>query len=179
MTCQYAELHTVSNFTFLRGASHPEELVARASALGYRAIALTDECSLSGVVRAHVEAKQHDIKLITGAEITLREGIHLVLLSTDRTSYGLLSHLISHGRRNAPKGSYRLQRQDLEHLTPRGCEVIWKADSESTTEQGTWLAGLFPGSAWIGVTLQRDGGDALRLACSERLASQCRYHRGV
>ena len=67
--CQYAELHAISNFTFLRGASHPEELVARASALGYRAIALTDECSLSGVVRAHAEAKLHGIRFIVGLSV--------------------------------------------------------------------------------------------------------------
>ena len=64
----YAELHCVSNFSFLRGASHPEELAARAAALGYAALAITDECSLAGVVRAHVAAKQHRIKLLVGAE---------------------------------------------------------------------------------------------------------------
>ena len=55
---EYAELHCLSNFTFLRGASHPEELVKRAQELGYRALALTDECSLAGVVRAHVAAQK-------------------------------------------------------------------------------------------------------------------------
>ncbi len=175
--CQYAELHAISNFTFLRGASHPEELVARASALGYRAIALTDECSLSGVVRAHAEAKLHGIRFIVGTEIILEEGMHLVLLSTDRNSYGLLSHLISRGRCNAPKGTYRLEKQDLEQLTPLGCAVIWKAGGESTVEQGAWLAGLFPGSTWIGVTLHRDGQDGSRLADSEKLAGQCQLPR--
>ena len=63
----YAELHCVSNFSFLRGASHPEELVARAAALGYAALAITDECSLAGVVRAHVAAKEHKLKLLIGA----------------------------------------------------------------------------------------------------------------
>jgi error-prone DNA polymerase len=65
----YAELHCLTNFTFLRGASHPEELVERAARLGYSALAITDECSLAGVVRAHAAAKAHGLKLIVGAEV--------------------------------------------------------------------------------------------------------------
>src|SRR6266849_8388806 len=83
----YAELHCLSNFTFLRGASHPEELVRRAAGLGYSALAVTDECSLAGVVRAHLAAKQCDLKLILGCEILLEEKLKLVLLAADRRSY--------------------------------------------------------------------------------------------
>ncbi len=72
----YAELHCLTNFTFLRGASHPEELVERAAQLGYSALAITDECSLAGVVRAHVAAKEHGLKLVVGAEFTLHEAPH-------------------------------------------------------------------------------------------------------
>jgi error-prone DNA polymerase len=79
----YAELHCLSNFSFLRGASHPEELVERAAALGYKALAITDECSLAGAVRAHQAAKEHGLKLILGAEIVL-ESTKLVLLAADR-----------------------------------------------------------------------------------------------
>src|SRR5574341_631630 len=104
----YAELHCVSNFSFLRGASHPEELVARAQELGYAALAITDECSLAGIVRAHVAAKEHQLKLIAGAEFRLADGPRLVLLATDRESYGDLAALITRGRRAAEKGSYRL-----------------------------------------------------------------------
>src|ERR1051325_10686781 len=82
---EYAELHCLSNFTFLRGASHPEELVARAHALGYTALALTDECSLAGSVRAHFAAQECGLKLIHGTEITV-EKERLVLLATDRRS---------------------------------------------------------------------------------------------
>ena len=71
---EYAELHCLSNFTFLRGASHPEELVKRAQELGYRALALTDECSLAGVVRAHVAAQEHHLSLIIGSEFSLANG---------------------------------------------------------------------------------------------------------
>src|SRR5687767_15253082 len=83
----YAELHCLSNFSFLRGASHPEELVERAHALGYAALALTDECSLAGAVRAHLAAKECGLKLIFGTEVTLDDGLKLVLLATDRRSY--------------------------------------------------------------------------------------------
>ena len=99
----YAELHCLSNFSFLRGASHPEELVSRAQALGYKALALTDECSLAGAVRAHQQAKECGLPLILGAEI-LAEGLKLVLLATDRRSYGAISSLITTGRRRSKKG---------------------------------------------------------------------------
>ncbi len=102
----YAELHCLSNFSFLRGASHPEELVERAQGQGYAALALTDECSLAGVVRAHLAAKDAGLPLIIGSEFTLADGTKLVLLATDRASYGDLSQLITRGRRNAAKGTY-------------------------------------------------------------------------
>src|SRR5205814_10473098 len=101
----YAELHCISNFTFLRGASHPEELVARAHKLGYAALAITDECSLAGIVRAHVEAKKRELPLIVGSEFRLEDGTRFLLLATDRESYGRLAALITTGRRNAAKGS--------------------------------------------------------------------------
>src|SRR6266571_8632423 len=109
----YAELHCLTNFTFLRGASHPEELVARAKELGYAALAITDECSLAGVVRAHVEAKKCELPLIIGSEFRLDDNLRFVLLTTDRGSYGHLSALITRGRRSAAKGNYRLTRADL------------------------------------------------------------------
>src|SRR5690348_18228488 len=85
----YAELHCRSNFSFLSGASHPEELVERAAALGYRALAITDECTLAGVVRAHVEAKEQGLHLVVGSEIQLHDidaTLHarLVLLAQSR-----------------------------------------------------------------------------------------------
>ena len=82
----YAELHCLSNFSFLRGASHPHELVERAAALGYSAFALTDECSVAGMVRAHVAAKDLGLKLIVGTEISVPE--KLVLLAPDRVELG-------------------------------------------------------------------------------------------
>src|SRR6185437_10771892 len=106
----YAELHCLSNFSFLRGASHPEELVERAKSRGYAALALTDECTLAGAVRAHLAARDAARPLVLGSEFTLADGMKLVLLATDRASYGDLSQLITRGRRNAEKGTYRLTR---------------------------------------------------------------------
>ncbi len=102
----YAELHCLTNFSFLRGASHPEELVARAAELGYAALAITDECSVAGVVRAHLAARERGLKLIVGSEFRLDDGLRCVLLATDRRGYGQLCRLITRARRAAPKGSY-------------------------------------------------------------------------
>ena len=93
----YAELHCLSNFTFLRGASHPEELVKRAAELGYSALAITDECSFAGAVRAHMAAKECGLPLIVGTELRLDDGPRLVLLATSRDGYGNLSGLITTG----------------------------------------------------------------------------------
>ena len=88
---RYAELHALSNFTFLRGASHPEELVETAAALGYEALAITDECSMSGIVRAHMAAKQYGLqKLIIGSELRLQSGRKLVVLAQNRNGYAAL-----------------------------------------------------------------------------------------
>src|SRR5579863_5321498 len=110
----YAELHALTNFSFLRGASQPEEMVRQALHLGYRALAITDECSLAGVVRGHIAAKQCGLPLIIGAEFTCVEGLKLVALATNRASYGALCRLVSRARRATAKGGYRLKRADLE-----------------------------------------------------------------
>src|SRR5882724_1695911 len=138
----YVELHTLSNFSFLRGASQPEELVAQAKRLDYRGLALTDECSLAGVVRAHVAAKQHGLPLIIGTELTCIDELKLVVLATDRASYGAMSRLISRARRAEPKGRYSLARTDLENALD-GCLIVWlpSADRASQPQEndGRWL----------------------------------------
>ncbi|GIU31267.1 error-prone DNA polymerase [Shewanella colwelliana] len=108
----YAELHCISNYSFLRGASHPHELVEQAALLGYQAVALTDECSLAGSVKAHEAAKACGVKLIHGAEFHLSEGI-FVLLATNRQAYAEISLLITLGRRRADKGEYHLTLMDI------------------------------------------------------------------
>jgi error-prone DNA polymerase len=104
----YAELHCRTNFSFLEGASHPDELVVRAAELGYGALAITDRSSLAGVVRAHIAAKEVGLKLIIGAEITPSDAPPVVLWASDRESYGRLSRLITVGRRRAEKGECEL-----------------------------------------------------------------------
>ncbi len=159
----YAELHCVSNYTFLRGASHPEELVTRAAKLGYAGLALTDECSLAGVVRAHKEAKIRGLPLIIGSEFRLEDGLRCVLLATDRTSYGRLAALITLARRTAKKGHYRLDRKQLEVHRPEGCIALWLPEAEPDGESVTWLASLFPHQTWIAVELLLGGTDQQRL----------------
>jgi error-prone DNA polymerase len=165
----YAELHCLSNFSFLRGASHPEELVARAKALGYRALALTDECSLAGVVRAHQAAQECALPLIFGSEIRLEDG-KLVLLATDRRSYGAISSLITTGRRRRKKGEYSLGRADVEALHATGALVIW-APGEGFG-LAAWLAERFRGEAWIAAELHCGPNDRARLNCLKEMSSQ-------
>ncbi|HTN74523.1 MAG TPA: PHP domain-containing protein, partial [Pirellulaceae bacterium] len=101
---RYVELHCKTNFSFLEGASHAEELVTQAHALGYAALAVTDRNSLAGVVRAHTATKDHPLPLIIGAELTPLDAPPVVLWATDRKAYGRLSRLITIGRRRAEKG---------------------------------------------------------------------------
>src|SRR5471032_457939 len=166
----YAELQTFSHFTFLRGASAPEQLVQRAFSLGYKAIAITDECSLAGVVKAHIAAKELDIALVIGSQLTVtREdgssSFNLIILATNKNGYGNLSELITVGRMRGEKGSYLIQPRDiampvgdLVHL--RGlpdCQFIlapkYNADYEAVERQAAWLVQLAPGRARIALTL--------------------------
>ena len=172
----YAELHCISNFSFLRGASFPEELVERADELGYRAIAITDECSLSGVVRAHTAAKQRHIKLIIGSEFVLAEGCRLILLACNRQGYGALSHLISCARRDAQKGSYRIDRKMVEANLPRDCLALWNPDLRQSPEliacQAVWLSRQFQNRLWIAAELLLRGDDRLKLQRLGKLGAQ-------
>src|SRR6056297_654284 len=111
----YAELHALSAFSFRRGVALPQELVQRAQALGYQALALTDECSMAGVVRAHEAARDCAMKLIVGSEVRLRgDGFRLVLLAPDQTAYSQICRLITRARRRAPKGQYDVRLDDLD-----------------------------------------------------------------
>ena len=150
----YAELHTLSNFTFLRGASHPEELVTRAAELGYRALAITDECSLAGVVRAFSAVNalpEHTLKLIIGSQFTTTEGVQLIALAPDKTAYSELSLLISRARRRAGKGNYQLGLDDLGSL--RHALLIWLPRPGLDDHHGATLASTFTDRIWIGVSL--------------------------
>jgi len=183
----YAELQCQSNFSFLQGASHPEELATRAAELGYAALALTDECSLAGVVRAHTEAKTLKLPLIIGATFQLRAApdaapLGLTLLAQTREGYGNLSELITLGRTRAPKGEYRLSPQDLAdppdgyaHLRnlPECLAILTPAygtDADRMADQARWLTRVFPGRAWVGLTLLHQSRDDLHRAAVEYAA---------
>src|SRR5262252_3561377 len=169
----YAELHCLSNFTFLRGASHPHELVEQAHALGYSALAITDECSVAGVVRAHMAAKRRQLKLIIGAEFRLSCGLKFVALAIDRHGYGQLCRLITRGRRAAVKGQYTLTRDDLQALGPEQCFILWLPAPRPQPDELRWLAARFPGRVRIAVELLREGEDGRRLAVLTRIGAEC------
>jgi error-prone DNA polymerase len=175
---RYAELTCTSNFTFLSGASHPQELVARAAELGYYAVALTDECSLAGVVRAYEEARRckqqgQTIKLIYGSLFRLENGSRLVLLAEDITGYAQLCTLITRGRRNAPKGSYELPDKTFENNLDH-CLALWlpgsgnhkpeSGGSEIDVLTAHWVATHFPGRSWLAVNISLGFDDNSRLA---------------
>ena len=170
----YAELHCLSNFSFLRGASHAEELIAQAKQLGYTALAITDECSLAGVVRAHTAVKKvgGGIKLVIGAEFRLECGLRFVALAPDRSAYARLSRLITRGRRAAEKGSYSLRREDVqEFLGESTALALWLPTLADADGQGAWIARTFPGRAWIAVELLRDGRDREHLEACRALGT--------
>jgi error-prone DNA polymerase len=171
----YTELQVTTNFSFLRGASHPAELVVQAAMLGHKAIAVTDRNSLAGVVRAHAAAKETGIRLITGARLDLADGISLLAYPTDRAAYGRLSRLITLGRRRAPKGECELYRDDV---LAHGEGFVFVALPEDDTpdadacRQISSLASAFPDAVYLaGHNLCR-GDDRRRLARRAALAVQ-------
>jgi error-prone DNA polymerase len=185
----YAELHCVSNYTFLRGASHPDELVERAAKLGYRALAITDECSLAGVVRAHVAAKNIGMQLIIGSQfqLTSKNGdplFSLILIAMNREGYGNLSELITVARTRTKKGTYALTTQDiaapegdLAHL--RGmpdCLAILTPEygiTKSDLEvQAEWLLNTMPNRAYMALTLLLGTGDNQHRANIDAVAAK-------
>jgi error-prone DNA polymerase len=161
----YAELHCLSNFSFQRGASHPEELVARAAALGYAALALTDECSVAGLVRAHTEAKKLGLKLLPGAEFVLDDGCTLIALAHDLQGWGNLCEFITAARCAAVKGSYQVSRQRSDFGLLAHCEILLAParalSFESLCTCCAWARGLFGARVWLALELLHGPDDAL------------------
>ncbi len=196
----YAELHCLSNFSFLKGASHPEELVVRAIELGYAGLAITDECSLAGVVRAHGEAKDSGLHLIIGSSFVLDDGLQLVLLATNLNGYGNLSELITLARMRCEKGTYRLTRADLDgtsqspdeipasagtidHLAHMpDCLALWIPSRAAVEHSGDadleadarWIASTFADRAWIAIERAYRMDDDL--VCNRLMALAERMH---
>jgi error-prone DNA polymerase len=172
----YAELQVTSNFSFLEGASHPEELVERAAELGHRAIAVTDRNSLASVVRAHVAAKETGLRLVVGARLDLEDGPSVLALSTDRAAYGRLSRLITVGRRRAPKGECHIKLDDL-FAHGRGQIILAlapEAPDAAFEERLRALEGRFPGTCYLAAQHLYRGDDARRIKALADLAEHCR-----
>ena len=163
----YAELHCLSNFSFQRGASSAGELFVRAKKLGYAALAITDECSLAGIVRAYEAAKDTGLKLIVGTEIRLADGPKLVVLAADRAGYTDICRLITTGRRRSAKGEYRLNRADAEQLGAGAC-MLWtpgplaQGEPAALDDDAKWIMRHFRERAWLAVELHRGPDDAGR-----------------
>jgi error-prone DNA polymerase len=171
----YAELHVTSNFSFLEGASHPEELVARAAELGLEAIALTDRNSLAGVVRAHVAAGRAGVRFIVGARLDLADGPSLLCYPKDRAAYGRLSRLLTVGRRKAPKGQCHLRLSDLWAHAEGQVLIALPPDGPPDAAFQTRLAHLksrLP-DLYLAVHYLYRGDDALRLAQLAAMAEAC------
>ncbi len=198
----YTELHCVSNFSFLRGASHPQELIQRAIELGYKGLALTDECSVAGVVRAH-QARQDmalecaaadDFKLIIGSEFLVHDStpFRLVVLARNREGYGHLCEFITRLRRAVDgKGQAPLTRQGVKPEALPHCLFLFLPDRSAirartaqwgperadliwstALQQARWLQSLFPEQCWIGVTLLNELDDAWWLQGLQQVGAQ-------
>lgn len=174
----YAELHCLSDFSFLRGASSAEALFTRAAQCGYEALAITDECSLAGIVRALMASEVTGVKLIVGSEFEVDDGLRLALLVQTQAGYTHLCQLITQARRAAEKGEYLITRKDFEaHAGDDGVPgifALWLPGRSPEAEQGAWIRDTFGERAYLAVELHRDRDDAQRLyellALSARLS---------
>lgn len=174
----YAELHCISNFSFQRGASQPQDLVARAAKLGYRALALTDECSVAGVVRAHGPAKALGLQFIPGSEFAY-PGFRLVALPRNVEGWGNLCEFISAARRTALKGTYELgpvsdvaQLQDCELLLMPDRRVQHAMDTSALMACVQEAQAQFGQRFWLGVELLLGPDDDLWLATLQQVSRQ-------
>ncbi|MBD4350723.1 DNA polymerase III subunit alpha [Xanthomonas citri pv. citri] len=171
----YAELHCLSDFSFLRGASSAEQLFARAQQCGYSALAITDECSLAGIVRGLEASRATGVRLIVGSEFTLVDGTRFVLLVENAHGYPQLCGLITTARRAASKGAYRLDRAEVQaqfrDVAP-GVFALWLPGAQPQAEQGAWLQQVFGERAFLAVELHREQDDVARLHVLQALAQQ-------
>src|SRR5690554_689433 len=118
-------LHCLTNFSFLRGASHPSELVEQAAQLGYQALAITDECSVAGIVRAYVAARTQSLQLIVGSEFHLEKIGTFIVLVRNKQGYAQLCQLITKARNRRKKGAYHVELDDFLTTLP-DCLLLWR-----------------------------------------------------
>lgn len=173
MSIDYAELHCLSNFSFQRGASSALELFQRAKKHGYQALAITDECTLAGIVRAWQAAKSVELPLIIGSEIRIENGPKLVLLVENLEGYQTLCRLITRARRRTQKGQYQVLREDFSEPMP-GLLALWVPDTVDDFEQGHWLQQIFAERLWLSVQLHCGQDDTRRLEALLSLARELR-----
>ncbi|REL29311.1 error-prone DNA polymerase [Thalassotalea euphylliae] len=169
----YSELFCQSNFSFLQGASHPEELILQARFLGYEALAITDECSVAGVVRAYTASKEHElnIKLIVGSMFWLNSELQLLLLCPSRVAYAELCRVITNARRRSEKGEYDLQEWDLMSL--KHCLIIWLPTGQVCDQHwGSWLVKYHGKRLWLGVQRHLLNNEQAYLSHCEQLADK-------
>ncbi|MEZ9159219.1 error-prone DNA polymerase [Vibrio lentus] len=152
MSQQYSELVCQSNYSFLEGASHAEELVLQADFLRYKALAVTDECSVAGIVKVHSAIKQHKLSLkqIVGSMFWLNEECQVVLLCPNRKAYAELCRIITNARRRSSKGHYQLSEWDI--MSAKHCFILWIPQQKNEDAHwGQWLAQHHSGRLWIGL----------------------------
>ncbi|NVN81490.1 MULTISPECIES: error-prone DNA polymerase [unclassified Vibrio] len=152
MSQQYSELFCQSNYSFLEGASHAEELVLQADFLRYKALAVTDECSVAGIVKVHSAIKQHKLSLkqIVGSMFWLNDECQLVLLCPNRQAYAELCRIITNARRRSSKGHYQLSEWDI--MSAKHCFILWLPQQKNEDAHwGQWLSQHHSGRLWIGL----------------------------
>jgi error-prone DNA polymerase len=174
---QYAELQCLTNYSFLCGASHADELVTRAAELGYAALAVTDQNSLAGVVRAHVAAKAAGLKLVIGAEIIPDDAPRVLLYAPNRKAYGRLSSLITRGRRSTEKGDCKLQFCDVAEYAEGLLAILLTQPNSRGKDDEKCLASyrvLFGDRCYLAATLQRGPNDDAELDRRVELAKRLR-----
>src|ERR1700731_3638906 len=160
---RYAELQVTTNFSFLRGAAHPDELVVTAAALGHQAIAITDRNSFAGIVRAHHAAKEVGIRLVVGCRLDLRDGTSLLTFPEDRTAYGRLTRLLTLGKRRAPKGECHLDYTDVVAYGDGQIVVVVPPENGDVAEFAARVASDFCGRAYLAAHHLYRGDDMRRL----------------
>ena len=163
----YAELDVTSNFTFLRGASHPEELVEEAARKGLAAIAITDTNTFSGIVRAHAAALEHDTRFIVGVRLVLSDGQSLLAYPKTRAAYGRLCRLLTLGKRRTTKGACALEFDDVMQWA-EGSVLIALELAQARLEA---LAAAFPGDIYLGLAPAYDGHDPARFTARAALGN--------
>jgi error-prone DNA polymerase len=170
----YAELLCLTNFSFQLGASHPRELVERAKELGYSALAITDECSLAGIVRAHEAAETAGLPLVVGSQFRFEEGDRVALLAPTVTAYSQICELITRARRAAAKGTYSVSRTDFMAGAISETIALWVPGPQIETDTVEWFAGLSVSAAYLAHAhhLAQDSARRLDslLACSRQFA---------